>query len=57
MDEKGLDYDKTIQNIHNQITISLKAAWKSLNPSNRKFQFMIFGYDFMIDSNGHSWLI
>lgn len=28
-----------------------------LNPSNKKYQFEIFGYDFMIDETMKPWLI
>ena len=35
----------------------MSSVKKKLNQNERKFCFEIFGYDFIIDSDFHTWLI
>jgi hypothetical protein len=39
------------------ILLSMKAVRKRLNPKARRFCFEVFGYDFIMDAEGRSWLI
>ena len=39
------------------INMTLQSTDGKINDNNRRFCFEIFGYDFMIDENGKSWLI
>ena len=39
------------------ITVSMRSGRKKINRNNRNFQFEIFGYDFMLDSNFNTFLI
>lgn len=39
------------------MTFSIDSVKNKLNPSERKFCFEIFGYDFVVDNNFNPWLI
>lgn len=39
------------------ITIATKSVISLINAENRSGSFQLFGYDFMIDSKGETWLI
>lgn len=58
--DNGLDIDvkgKVIPRIKELIQISMESVKKLINPNDCKYNFEIFGYDFMIDSEGSVWLI
>lgn len=57
MQEHNLSFTDFTDKMQSFITHSLNATIKKLNSEARKFSFEIFGYDFMIDINGHPWLI
>lgn len=46
-----------IEDMKLMIKHSLSSVKKKLNPNNREFCFEIFGFDFILDSNGRVWLI
>jgi Tubulin-tyrosine ligase family len=56
----GLELDvkgKVIPRIKELIQISMESVKKVINPNDSKYAFEVFGYDFMIDSEGNVWLI
>jgi hypothetical protein len=58
--QNGLDIDvkgKVIPRVRELIQISMESVKKVINPNDSKYAFEIFGYDFMIDSEGNVWLI
>lgn len=46
-----------IEDMKLMIKHTLSSVKKKLNPNNREFCFEIFGFDFILDSNGRIWLI
>ena len=49
--------EKILPQLKHYIMISMNSVKEKLNPQNRGYCFEIFGYDFMIDSFFHPWLI
>lgn len=39
------------------VKLTIESGYHRLNECRKNFQFEILGYDFMIDKNGHVWLI
>lgn len=46
-----------IENMKMMIKHTLTSVKRKLNPNNREFCFEIFGFDFIVDSDGRIWLI
>ncbi|CAD8151471.1 unnamed protein product [Paramecium octaurelia] len=46
-----------IQEMKRIVKLTIDSGYHRLNECRKNFQFEILGYDFMIDKNGHVWLI
>lgn len=57
MDELGLDFENFKSKTYEFMSVSISSCLHKINYANRRYTFEIFGYDFMIDSAGHPWLI
>ena len=56
--EKNYKLNKDLINqIKEIVSITMKCAKDQINKNNRRFQFEIFGYDFMLDANFNLFLI
>eukprot|EP01016_Furgasonia_blochmanni_P037068 TRINITY_DN4322_c0_g2_i2.p1 TRINITY_DN4322_c0_g2~~TRINITY_DN4322_c0_g2_i2.p1 ORF type:complete len:703 (+),score=53.72 TRINITY_DN4322_c0_g2_i2:194-2302(+) len=57
-DKHQIDFnEKIVGRIKELIKISMNACKNKLNANERRLCFELFGYDFIIDSNLHVWLI
>ena len=50
-------YDDLVPKMKEHVKMTMLAVRRKINRNNRKHCFEIFGYDFMIDANLHTWLI
>ncbi|CEM13746.1 unnamed protein product [Vitrella brassicaformis CCMP3155] len=46
-----------LRRVSELVALSMQAIRQSLNRRMRRCSFQLFGYDFMIDEGGHTWLI
>lgn len=56
--DHDFDFNKHVLQRMKDLVIDTILSWKkNFNPSNRKFCFELFGYDFLIDEDLRTWLI
>ncbi|EGR33829.1 tubulin-tyrosine ligase family protein, putative [Ichthyophthirius multifiliis] len=54
---QNIKFQNILEQIQNLIIISIESCKKQLNKQENRFNFELFGYDFMIDVDGHVYLI
>ena len=57
LNNSKIEFAGLIETMKKMISLSFAAVKKKINLNNREFCFEVFGFDFIVDSNGKIWLI
>jgi hypothetical protein len=56
-DPGRISFGKIVERMKEMVCFTLASVKKKLNPKCREFCFEVFGYDFIVDTEGKAWLI